>query len=342
MKSYMLKLAGLAALSAFIVTGSFAQDNKKDKEVYKKDKTDYKHSDDVIIIRQKGGKDAKLTIDIKNGDVLVNGKPIADYKDDNISISKRKQFTTAYNDMAELGALNMLKAPSRFRGGTTFYNGDESPVFSEMGGNKAFLGVTTEKADEGAEITDVTDESAAEKAGLKEGDIITKINDIKVEGPEDLTKTIGKFKPEDKVTVTIKRDKKEQKLTATLTKRKNAFAFSTSPEANFNYDMAPLKAYGMGWSGNQHRLGLKAQETEDGKGLKVLDVDDESNAEKAGIKEGDIITEFDGTEVNNIDKLRELSRTAMGKASFKVKLLRDGKAQEIDVKIPKNLKTTNL
>ena len=338
MKSYMLKLAGLATLSAFIVTGSFAQAPKKTKQYSK-------HSDDVLIIRQKVDKDSKITIEMKGGDVLVNGKPISEFKDDNIIISKRKELTGPFGEVSDLADLRELRAPaSRFRGGTTFYNGDEAPrAFSLGNGNKAFLGVTTEKADEGAEITDITDESAAEKAGLKEGDIITKIDDIKVEGPEDLTKTIGKFKPEDKVTVTVKRDKKEQKFTATLKKRSNGFAFSTSPEGSFNYDMAPFKTLdGMSWGGNQHRLGLKAQETEDGKGLKVLEVDEESNAEKAGIKEGDIITEFDGTEVNNIDKLRELSRTAMGKPTFKVKLTRDGKAQDIDVKIPKNLKTTNL
>ncbi len=337
MKPYMLKLAGLATLLAFIVTSSFAQAPKKVKDYSK-------HSDDVLIIRQKTDKDSKVTIEMKGGDVLVNGKPVSEFKDDNIIISKRKELTGPFGEVSDLADLRALQAPSRFRGGTTFYNGDLAPrAFSFDNGNKAFLGVTTEKTGEGAEITDVSDESAAEKAGLKEGDIIIKIDDIKVEGPEDLTKTIGKFKPEDKITITIKREKKEQKLTATLKKRSNGFAFSTAPEGRFNYDMAPFKTLdGMSWSGNQHRLGLKAQETEDGKGLKVLDVDDESNAEKAGIKEGDIITEFDGTEVNNIDKLRELSRTAMGKPAFKVKLLRDGKAQEVDVKIPKNLKTTNL
>ena len=36
------------------------------------------------------------------------------------------------------------------------------------------LGVITEKTDEGVKIQDITKESGAEKAGLKEGDIITK------------------------------------------------------------------------------------------------------------------------------------------------------------------------
>lgn len=333
MKQYIIKLTGLATLALLIAGNGISQDSKKEPS---------KHSDDIIIIKPKTDIKSKVTIEINGGDVLVNGKPLSEFKDDNVTISKRKNGTIFYSGN---GDMRELKTPaSRFRGGTSFYDGgDNMTLFNEAGSNKAFLGVTTEKSDDGAEITDVTDESAAEKAGLKEGDVITKINDTKVEGPEDLTKTIGKFKPEDKVTVTIKRDKKEQKISATLTKRKNAYAFSTFPDNNFNYNLAPFaQNFGSSWSGSRSHLGLKAQETEDGKGLKVLDVDDESVAEKAGIKEGDIITEFDGTEVNNIDKLRELAHAALNKVSFKVKLNRDGKQQEVDVKIPKNLKTTNL
>ena len=51
--------------------------------------------------------------------------------------------------------------------------------------------------------------------------MITKINDSKISSPSELTKTIGKFNPDEKITITYKRDKKEQKTTATLTKRKN-------------------------------------------------------------------------------------------------------------------------
>jgi serine protease Do len=53
-------------------------------------------------------------------------------------------------------------------------------VFS--GGNRALLGVVSEKNDNGAKITSVTKESAAEKAGLKKDDIITKVGDTKIEG----------------------------------------------------------------------------------------------------------------------------------------------------------------
>ena len=45
------------------------------------------------------------------------------------------------------------------------------------------LGVTTEKIEKGVKIQDITKESGAEKAGFKENDIITKIDDKKIERP---------------------------------------------------------------------------------------------------------------------------------------------------------------
>jgi serine protease Do len=91
------------------------------------------------------------------------------------------------------------------------------------------LGVTTEKAEQGVTIQDITKESAAEKAGLKENDIITKIDDTKIEDPDGLSAAIKKHKPGEKVTVTYLRDKKEQKVTAELTKWKGDECFFNNP-----------------------------------------------------------------------------------------------------------------
>lgn len=338
MKQYFLKGAGILSLLAISTAGSFAQDDAKESTTRK--------SDDVIIIKPKVNVDTKLTIEIKGDAVTINGKPLAEYKSDDVSVSRRKQLIIENKRLAEMDA---MAPPTRFRkGGVTVYgygNDDNLALAPGMNSNKAFLGVGTEKDEEGVRITSVSDESAAEKAGLKEDDIITKINDTKISSPEELTKTIGKFNPDEKITISYKRDKKEQKTTATLTKRKLTGALSlTSPDAfegfrkfnmdnNFNYNFAfPGKP----------RLGIKAQETEEGKGLKVLEVDEESAADKAGIKEGDIITGFDGKEVNDIEALRDLSAPAIQKGNFKVQLTRDGKKQEIEVKIPKKLKTTSL
>jgi serine protease Do len=71
-------------------------------------------------------------------------------------------------------------------------------------------------------------------------------------------------------------------------------------------------------------------------------VEEESNAKKAGIKEGDIITEFDGKAVENATELAELAREAREKNNIRVKVTRDGKSQDLEIKVPKKLKTATL
>ncbi|MBE7173633.1 MAG: PDZ domain-containing protein [Williamsia sp.] len=295
---------------------------------------------DEIIIRKKGDKDSKVTVEFKDGQVTVNGKPLSEYNGDDVSVSRRRSVTIA----------RPATPASPFRGGTyNFdYNQNRGQAFTyTTTANKALLGVMTEKDDNGAKITSVTKNSAAEKAGLKEGDVITKIDNTAIATPEDLSKAVGKYKPEDKATITYRRDKKEQKATATLEKRKDGGVFYSDGlnNPNFNFDMLTPGQDG-NWNmvlrGNNLRLGIKAQDTEDGKGVKVLDVDDDSNAAKAGIKEGDVITDFDGDKVNSVSDLMEAAKDMKDKSSIKVKLSRDGKSQEVDIRVPKRLRTANL
>jgi serine protease Do len=75
----------------------------------------------------------------------------------------------------------------------------------------AMLGVVTEEVEGGVKVTELTDESAAKKAGIKEGDIITKIGDTKIEDPDQLSETVRKHKPGEKVAITLLRIKKSRK-----------------------------------------------------------------------------------------------------------------------------------
>jgi serine protease Do len=334
MKQYLLKAAGAGMLVMLAFNGALAQDKNPDKNKLKEE--------DLLVIKPGSGKDTKLTIEIKDGNVKVNGKALSEFKDDNVTITRRK-------DMGDrnLAETYRLYAPqSRFRGGAWNFSNDDLSKLKAPGASRAFLGVSTEKADEaGAQIKEVTEESAADKAGLKEGDIITGVNDAKIKNPEDLVNAIGKMKPDDKVKISFLRDKKEQQVTATLGKRKGAMALVPGeglPFRDFNFIEPPLNGtYNFSWN-SRGRLGIKAQETEDGKGVKVLDVDDDSPADKAGLKEGDIITELDGKKVDNVDVLRDAAQKAMEKKSFKISYIRDGRQQEAEIKLPKNLKTANL
>jgi serine protease Do len=214
------------------------------------------------------------------------------------------------------------------------------------------LGVVTESDDDGLRISDITEGSGADKAGLKEDDIITKVDDKKVEDPDDLTKIIRSHKPGDKITITYLRDKKEQKVTAELGKWKGAdiHAFNM-PNMDFNVmapkiesvpkvKIAPGQYYG--FYDNRPKLGLSVQDTEDGKGVKVIDVDDEGNGQKAGVKENDIITAINDKEVNSADEVARMVRESRDKPSIMLKIKRAGKVQNIEVKMPRKLKTADL
>jgi serine protease Do len=340
MRQYLLSLSSAAAVLFMLSLPATAQDDKeKDKE---KDKNKVKQYDEIII-RKKSDKDSKVTVEIKDGQVTVNGKPLEDFDDENVTVRKRGTTVT----------INGVHSPFRSQGGAWSYGDHDAPAFNFSDSKGAFLGVSTGESKAGAEVEEVTDKSAAEKAGLKKGDVITKIDNESVFSQEDVSKQILKHKPEDKVTITYKRDGKEQKTTATLGKRSGAFAFNgdnftmpampampVMPNMDFNWD-GNNGLRGLAMSGRP-RLGIKAQDTEDGKGVKVLDVDDESAAGKAGIKEDDIITEFDGKTVNSADELADAARGAKEKTSVNVKLKRDGKVQSVDIKTPKKLKTANL
>lgn len=302
---------------------------------------------DEIVIRHKSDKDAKVTIEIKNGQTYINGKPASEYEDKDLTIVKRKIKTMGGPYVMMDGDNDMVIAPSPFRkGGTWSYS-------QKIMGNKAFLGVTSlkpENGPDGAKVGEVSSGSAAEKAGLKQGDLITKVDEITIDGPESLADAIGRYKPEDKVTITYTRDGKEQKTTAVLGKGKDVtvYGFNGAPNADFDRnfrDMAPPRAFNFNYNysyGGSPRLGIHAQDTEDGKGVKILEVDEESTAAKAGLKEGDIITRFDGKEVNSATELAQIARESRTKPSVHIDLLRGGKSMSLDVKIPRKLKTADL
>jgi len=70
----------------------------------------------------------------------------------------------------------------------------------------------------GVRVDGVSDNRPAIKAGIKQGDIITKLGDVKVSGIQSYMEALGKFSPGDKTHVTITRDGKEMDLPIELAK----------------------------------------------------------------------------------------------------------------------------
>jgi putative serine protease PepD len=69
---------------------------------------------------------------------------------------------------------------------------------------------------DGAQITDVNAGSAAGAAGLKNGDVITKVDDTLITDADGLVATVRAYRPGDKVTVTYTRDGDEHTVSLSL------------------------------------------------------------------------------------------------------------------------------
>jgi serine protease Do len=273
----------------------------------------------------------------------VNGKDVADLKDVKVHVNNLK-----------IPNVTALRTP----------NGTYSMSFDDYGhgrslfnvdSNRAMLGVTTEGQDNGAEIRTITKESAAEKAGLKKGDVITKIDNRKIDDGDDVSDAIRAHKPGDKVTITYLREGKEQKATAELGRWKGIdMKGMTAPKILAN-DMLrenqgfrtfertmPSMQGNVYISGSRPRLGMAVQDTDDGKGVKVLEVEGEGTAAKAGIKENDIVLQIDDKAVNSADEISKLMREKKDQPVVRFQVARGGKTQTIEVKIPRKLKTVDL
>ncbi len=326
MQQYFIKGSLQIAISLF--TGAaFAQNEKSDKK---------NKEVQTIVITRTGDVDEKTVIEIKGDKVLINGKE--NTKTDEVTVNVSRIKDGQHLNITGPGA----------RSWNFNFDKERMSLFSEDS-NRAMLGIVTDADDKGAEITSVSKESAAEKAGLKKGDIITKIGDKKIEDAEDVTSAVRAHKPGEKVAITILRDGKEQKLTAELGRWKGVKLSGIPmprvlPPGQWDNDfrMELPQGQGLYFNTNRPRLGLSIQDTEDGKGVKVIDVDDDGNAAKAGVKEGDIITRVDDKVVNSADEITKMIRENKERSSVKLQVIRNGKTQNIDVKLPRKLKTSSL
>jgi serine protease Do len=319
------KLSMLTAVAAVIGFSASAQtDNNTNKN---DDKTQ------EIIIRKKGDKGEKMTIVVDGDKVTINGKPVDEFKNQDVTVLRRNGLNSTYGPRA-------ITIP---RGSFQWNDGEGS--LAPARGSRAMLGVVTDKGDGGAKVTEITKESAAAKAGLQKEDVITKVDSKKIEDPEDLIAAIRSRKPNDKVDITYKRNGKESKTTATLGENKTGtYSFNfNNPDFNFDIPRTPNMPEGLTFSmARRPKIGLQIQDLEEGKGVKVKDVDDDSPASKAGLKDGDVITEINGKEVAGVDEVRNAIRDLKEGDSVKFTYKRGNKTETSEIKIPKRIRTADL
>jgi Do/DeqQ family serine protease len=150
------------------------------------------------------------------------------------------------------------------------------------------------KEGEGVFVMDVTKEGAAQAAGIKKGDIITKINGMPVTSGPEMVGQIATYRPGDKINITYKREGKEATVNIMLR------------NSSGNTDMVKSSVI--------DKLGVElqtiskdmAKELGVNGGVEIRSISANGLFSRIRVQEGYVIIRANGKEVKNIEDLRKV------------------------------------
>jgi len=179
----------------------------------------------------------------------------------------------------------------------------------------------------GVVVRQVTPGSPADKAGMKEGDVITRVDKKDVKDFEDLTNTLAQHKPGDKLDFQVRRDGKENTLSVTLGRRQPRPRLGEEfpgarPSAFLGVQAMPLSREA------RERLDVKAD-----RGVVVTDVVPDTPAAKAGLRRGDVITSVNGRDVADPNQLRQVVQDAGAGKTVTIKAERGKESKEFKAEL---------
>ena len=282
-------------------------------------------NEEKIILDDKNN-EGETVIQIKNGKLFVDGKKVADVDESTtLKIVKKNTVADNYNRDFDID-IKRLDAPFRQKTIT-------------MNNRKAMLGVYSEDAEPGAKVKEVVPGSAAEKAGLREGDVITAIDGKTISSSQDLIEAIGKHDKGDEISIGLKRNNSLEELTAQLGAPPSpiegeeifgSFPFK-SLEGMFDYpkDLKILEAKSMAAT---PKIGLELEENENG--LEVMSVQPNGPCEKAGIQKGDLIKTMEGENVSSLTEIKEQLLNNAKSKKINIGVKRGGAIKTLAVDIP--------
>lgn len=185
------------------------------------------------------------------------------------------------------------------------------------------------KDKKGALISSVEPDTPADKAGLKQYDVIVEVNGQRVENQNDLRFKIADIQPGTKVELKVIRDGKEKMLTAVVAELEDTTQRPSQVRGGKDVGLTVTELT----VNLARRYGYKTRE-----GLLITDVAQGSEADRKGIQDGDIILEVNRAKVSSVDQWeRILDRAKTGEVMMLlVRREGDGSAQDfiVSLRIP--------
>ncbi|NQY88142.1 MAG: DegQ family serine endoprotease [Colwellia sp.] len=166
------------------------------------------------------------------------------------------------------------------------------------------------KTNQGGFIEQVMPDSAADEAGIKPGDVITKVNGKLVKTFNELRGKIGSIGAGKSVRLSIIRNGKEQEFNVKLKQSQASNVAAASIHRMFE--------------------GAKLENNNNNSGVIIRDIADNSPAQLAGLQSGDLITAINRTRINNTAELRKYLKDKKG--VFALNIIRDNYSQYLMVR----------
>jgi S1-C subfamily serine protease len=192
----------------------------------------------------------------------------------------------------------------------------------------SFFGAHYKTSQGGAFIEDITPPgSAADKAGLIGGDVITNFDGKPVKGKSELDNLLSETPVGKTIEVTFIRDGEQKiaKLT-TISEKENGRlreAFEDRPEGRGRLGIDDDDAEVVAVPGTNHS------------GVRLDDVTANYPADIAGVREGDIVIQFDTTPIRTVEEFVTRIHRAIPYSTINLVVMRGGERLEIPVKVGK-------
>ncbi|MDF2448765.1 MAG: degQ [Bacteroidota bacterium] len=181
---------------------------------------------------------------------------------------------------------------------------------------RAFIGLSIQDIDskfaeekrikqlKGVYINGLTQNGAGEEAGIKIGDVVTKIENVSVRSTSELLEQVGKFRPSDKINVTLVRNEKEMIIPVVLKNKENSLGIIKKPE------VVRTAVNSLGAEFEELNVEELTKFNIQG-GVKIARMLPGKLA-NAGIKEGFIITSVDKKKITNIKDIQSTLENKSG------------------------------